>query len=91
MPSANSFGLYLPKWNNHASIDGTYLRCQGFGIGLYATEHLELGKYIGSGNVIGMYCEKFYPINIGQCILEMNKKPIVMGPGAYLNLGVYQT
>ncbi|HAY3533732.1 hypothetical protein [Elizabethkingia anophelis] len=91
MPSANSFGLYLPKWNNHASLDGTYLRCQGFGIGLYATEHLELGKYIGSGNVIALYCEKYYPVNIGQCILEMNKKPIVMGAGAYLNLGVYQT
>lgn len=91
MPSANSFGLYLPKWNNHASLDGTYLRCQGFGIGLYATEHLELGKYIGTGNVIGMYCEKFYPINIGQCILEMNKKPIVMGAGAYLNANIYQT
>lgn len=91
MPSANSFGLYLPKWNNHASIDGTYVRCQGFGTGLYATEHLELGKYIGSGNVNGIHCEKYYPINIGQLILEMNKNPIVMGPGAYLNANVYQT
>lgn len=91
MPSANSFGLYLPKWNNHASLDGTYLRCQGFGTGLYATEHLELGKYIGSGNVNGIHCEKYYPINIGQLILEMNKNPIVMGPGAYLNANVYQT
>ncbi|MCT4288193.1 hypothetical protein HZP25_15935 [Elizabethkingia anophelis] len=91
MPSANSFGLYLPKWNNHASIDGTYLRCQGFGTGLYATEHLELGKYIGSGNVNGIHCEKYYPINIGQLILEMNKKPIVMGAGAYLNANIYQT
>ncbi|MDV3568130.1 hypothetical protein CMU71_14650 [Elizabethkingia anophelis] len=91
MPSANSYGLYLPKWNNHASIDGTYVRCQGFGTGLYATEHLELGKYIGSGNVNGIHCEKYYPINIGQLILEMNKNPIVMGPGAYLNANVYQT
>ena len=91
MPSANSFGLYLPKWNNHASIDGTYLRCQGFGTGLYATEHLELGKYIGSGNVNGIHCEKYYPINIGQLILEMNKYPIKMGNGAYLNADVYQT
>ncbi|TYO91145.1 hypothetical protein LX74_02466, partial [Elizabethkingia miricola] len=34
---------------------------------------------------------KFYPARIGQCILEMNRNPIVMGDGAYLNLGVYQT
>ncbi|MCT3788491.1 hypothetical protein HZQ67_14040 [Elizabethkingia anophelis] len=90
-PSEKSMGIYLPKWNNHASLDGTYLRCNGFGTGLYATEHLELGKYIGLGNINGIYCEKFYPINIGQLILEMNKNPIVMGDGAYLNADVYQT
>lgn len=90
-PSEKSMGLYLPKWNNHASLDGTYLRCNGFGTGLYATEHLELGKYIGLGNINGIHCEKFYPINIGQLILEMNKNPIVMGNGAYLNADVYQT
>ncbi|WP_407475376.1 hypothetical protein [Elizabethkingia anophelis] len=91
MPSVNSIGLRLPKWNNHASLDGIYLRCNGFGTGLYATEHLELGKYIGLGNINGIHCEKFYPINIGQLILEMNKNPIVMGDGAYLNADIYQT
>jgi len=91
MPSVNSFGIIMPKWNNHASIDGTYLRCNGFGTGMVAAEHLELRKYIGLGNIIGMRCDKFYPVNIGQGILEMNKYPIVMGDGAYLNIDVYQT
>lgn len=91
MPSVNSFGLIMPKWNNHASIDGIYLRCNGFGTGMVAAEHLQLGKYIGLGNITGMRCDKFYPVNIGQGILEMNKYPIVMGNGSYLNMDVYQT
>lgn len=90
-PNENTVGLFLPRYNNHGTIIGDYLRCIGFGRGFIATEHLQLGTYVGLGNVIGVYCQFTYPITINTIILEMNQKPIMMANNSFLQAWVYQT
>ncbi|AZB01298.1 hypothetical protein EG359_17490 [Chryseobacterium joostei] len=89
-PNSTTVGLFLPKANNHASIVGNYARCMGFGTGLYATEHAQINIFVGVGNVVGIYCQHFYPITINTITLECNKKPILLDKNAYLNAWVYQ-
>lgn len=90
-PHAETYGLLLPKWDNHATVDGNYLRCIGFGVGLWATEHLQLNKYVGAGNLVGLKVEYTYPVTINTIVLEMNKLPVVMKANSFLQAFVYQT
>ncbi|MDH6250905.1 hypothetical protein M2347_000632 [Chryseobacterium sp. H1D6B] len=90
-PAEKTCGFAYPTQNNHATVYGDYLRCIGFGTGMIAGEHQQLGTYVGLLNTTAVECVRSYPITINTCCLESNKTPVKMGNKSVMLMGVFQT